>query len=551
MKGGLLEFIDTVDSVPSSQAFQGTPSLEALVRDRKRRRIISPRGSPLSPLEKKAAAEGIYHSLRYKYGFEEALRTGNWAPWPDECAMVTCYSQSVANYLLARSCGLNPILVEFVGLQQEGDTHRAGHSLVVVDVGEEGHHEPWIIDQPMAMYGPVTIDRSTMTVENLAARQERTHRRDYRTKTYGFLVNIVNGEEEIVDHIERLQANPEAILYPGQRIGVSRIDSWQSEEPLEAGWYLKFIPDQTGETKGDLVSRVILDRPGIKSRGLEFRITLGDDRAVKDERFFGYFCTGGVWADFIDPVPLVNLHPDEVSSLVKGLSEIDLMQHATFELQLMRESASPSPQQQERIRAAEASFRRVRESENGDIVLAMAAAEALYQHEKGSRDSYLTPAERKRAVARLQGTHNLIDYYGSARKYLDRTVKIKESLERRPDLVARASLLRPNQREDLRTEAFLALRTEKDRLEHILQHRPTYFDDAVDRLVFYDRRIKGKEDSVLDIARAAFGSTYDASLFSGYVRIFAEFLGHFAATLPQLSLYGYKQKIIKKITLAH
>src|SRR3989344_2288671 len=58
---------------------------------------------------KKVAAAAIYYGLDIKYGFEEAIKTGNWTPWPDESSEVNCYGQAVATFMVAKACGLNPI----------------------------------------------------------------------------------------------------------------------------------------------------------------------------------------------------------------------------------------------------------------------------------------------------------------------------------------------------------------------------------------------------------------------------------------------------------
>ncbi len=519
-------------------------------------RLLSPssrRPRQLSPEEKKKVAQGVYYGLSYRYGFLESLDNGNWTPWPNECGMVNCYSQSVINYLVARNAGLKPILTEFVGLQKEGSTLRAGHSLVVVDVGDDGSPEYWVIDQPMGMYGPTVIDDNTMVVENLAARQERTHRRDFRKERYGFILNIANDEEQIVAHIEQLRAHPEAVLFPGQRIAIPHIDSWQSEQALDAPWYLKFISDHSGETGGTLVSRIIMARPGIKSRGLEYRITLAPDGKIRDEKVIGYLCTGMVWADFTAPIPFIQFSLDDISKLVEGLTEIPLHERQLFEHSLMKESSSPSPSQRKRIEAARKSFDLMRDSEYGDIVTAITAVEALYQHEKGTKETYLNTSERERAITQLRTLHPMIGFYAKAAKVRGQNERTRQLLERRTSIAtsSRLGLLQPHQREDPRTQAFLALQTEQERLAYILSHKPTYFTDAIDRLIFYDRRIKGKERNVVDIARTTFGVNYDVKLFSGYVRMWAEFLGHTAVTLPQLSLQEYKRKILDKITSVH
>jgi len=64
----------------------------------------------------------------------------------------------------------------------------------------------------------------------------------------------------------------------------------------------------------------------------------------------------------------------------------------------------------------------------------------------------------------------------------------------------------------------------------------------------YIGSLKGNERKVDQMARTTFGDNYESAIFGGYVRIFAEFLGHMAVSQPQLFLEKYKEKIIEKIT---
>ena len=498
-------------------------------------------------------ATRLFENLRFRYGFREALETDNWTPWPDESSMTNCYGQAIANYVVAKTCGLNPVLVEFSGLLKEGDAQRAGHALVVVDVGEEGKPELWTIDQAQRMYGLIRFGNNTVTVEDFSARQGKTHRRDYKIQKFEFVARIDNHEDEIVANIKALRSHPEVVLYQGQRIAIPFIDSWQTEELLEACWYLKFIPDKSENSRGDIVSRILIDRPGIKSRGLEYKITLGTDHRVKEERVLGYYCTGMVWSEFTNPRPMVDLPLEDILPLLEGLKEIPLPERAKFELELMKQSASPSDIQRHRILAAHQSFERVQQSEHGAVIVAMATAEALYQHEKGPRESYLTPGERDKETEKLKNVDPLFAFYVKEAERFKRYSKAleRQGLKGKPRLTAheRSLLLRPDQIEDHRIVRFLALESEHERLEHILNHKPTYMLDAIDRLVFYNRKIKGKECQIESIARTVFRTDYSTALFAGYARIFAEFLGHFAVTLSELCLEEYKKKIINKITL--
>jgi|SRR3989344_3616242 len=499
---------------------------------------------------KKILAAAIFYGLGHRYGFADALKSGNWVPWPDEASSMNCYVQSIANFAVAQECGLNPTLVEFVGFRQEGTTQVGGHGTIFADVGEPGSPEYWIIDQNHMMCGPITLEDNILEVENLAARKRRTHRNDFRTRRYSYILNMVSNEERIVEQILQLRMNPEAVLLQGQRIAIPLDDGWQSEEPLDSPWYIKFIPDQDGSSKGTIVSRIFLNRPGIKSRGLEYQMRLGFDSSISSEGIVGYFCSDMNWADFIDAVPMVRLDLKELP-LVTELKDLKPEQRIQFELELMRQASNPESEYREFVLAARRSFERAMDdTEHGDLVFKMSAAEAMYQHEKGPRDSYLRPAERERALAKVKRLDPTFEYYLRVMKDIGHYVEARKRLEKKfIPTSAIIPLLTSDLQENPRTALFMQLHTEQEKLEHILARKPTYFDDAIDRLIFYQRRIAGNEGKVLELAKDIFGSAYESAIFSGYTRIFAEFLGHLSFAHHDLTLQEYKKSIVQKLTL--
>lgn len=493
---------------------------------------------------KKEIAESLYYGLRYGYGFQESLETGNWTPWPEECTKVNCYGQSIINYAAAKLCDLKPTIVEFVGLRQEGDTHRAGHSLVVVDVGDDTQ-ELWTIDQPQAMYGPITIDEHSFTVINLDSEQGKTQRHDHQEKKYTFLTKIVNAEEDIVDNVKTLRENPEAVLYPGQRIDILYADTWQSEKPLEAPWFIKYIPTQSGDQRGEIISRIIINRPGIKSRGLECSITLKNDDTIGEERIRGYYCKSMEWAEFTNPIPMLDLPLERIHHLTDVIAKTPLEKRQHFEQEMMNpSSAEKYPELQAVIQE---SWDLLQQSEFAEIVTAFATVEALYQQEKQGREMYLTTAERSREIERLKNAHPLLAWYAKDIKDMKWEKKlINKKIQNKTDQLR---LLTPQQRENPRLVEYLTINSEQEMLDHVLKYKPTFVTDAIDRVIFYERKIKGRENAVEMMARDKFGSSYDHKVFSGYSRIGAEFLGHIAMTLPELSLQKYKQKIVEKLRL--
>ncbi|MDP3734712.1 MAG: hypothetical protein Q8R37_05780, partial [Nanoarchaeota archaeon] len=494
---------------------------------------------------KKEVAESLYYGLCYGYGFSEALETDNWTPWPEECTKANCYGQSIINYAVAAVCGLNPTIVEFIGLQREGDTQRAGHSLVVVDVGDD-KPELWTIDQPQRMYGPITIDSNSFSIVNLDSTKEKTQRNDYQNKKFTFLAKIVNTEEDIISNVKTLRENPEAVLYPGQRIAILYADQWQSEKPLEAPWFIKFIPHQSDGHRGEIISRIIINRPGIKSRGLEYRITIGNDDAIITERISGYYCKSMEWAEFTHPIPMIDLSLERIKTLVPIAAGIPLDKRQQFELELMNHTRSCSEKYNELIAAAKESWAELQQSDAAEMVTAFATVEALYQQEKLGRETYLTSPERSREIERLKNAHPLLTWYAKDIKDMKRDKKIIN--KQAQSKMERLRLLTQAQREDPRIVAYMTIDSEQEMLNHVLKYKPTFVTDAIDRVIFYERRIKGREDSVSAMAEDTFGASYNHKVFGGYSRIFAEFLGHITMTLPDLSLQKYKQKIITKIT---
>ncbi|MBI2665422.1 hypothetical protein HYX12_02260, partial [Candidatus Woesearchaeota archaeon] len=390
--------------------------------------VLSSEQRSLHDNPKKLLARELFYSLRFKYGFEEALLTGNWAPWPHEANALTCYGQAVANYCVTSVCdmGFNPILVEFVGLQEEGHTMRAGHGCIVVNVAKEGQpYQPWVVDQALGMYGPVRIDENSMQVTNLAAKRRKTHRTDFREKEFGFIQAIGTTEEKIVEQMEQLAEQPKLALIQGQRVAIPEVDSWQSEKPLHTEWYLKFYPGN--QRQDEVVSRLIMHRPGIKSRGLEYAVVLNNNEVV-DERVRGYYCTGISWSNFVNPIPMVDLPKTKVIPLLKGLTDIPLGKRAQFEIDMMNSSATDAshPTTHPIILAAKESYETLMSGKYARTVQALSAVEALYQEEKKGRECYLESQERTLAVFKLKNRSPLFAFYAQEIKKGVRSFRSKQ-----------------------------------------------------------------------------------------------------------------------------
>ncbi|MFH1290426.1 MAG: hypothetical protein ABIH92_03390 [Nanoarchaeota archaeon] len=556
--------------------------IESLVRENSPVAVLDLRADPIE--RKKMLATAIYYGLRLKYGFDEALKTGNWTPWPHEAKTFSCQGRAIANYLVAKKCGLEPTIVDFTGIKLVGHPESEGHNVVVVNVGSLDNPTYWLIDQNYLQYGPAKITKKGMTVQNLDEKPERTARKDFGKRVFVFEDYRIVPEEDLIRDIESQRENPDTILYCGQMIDLPNIDRWQSEEPAEASWFLKLTPDFIGTPQTEIDSRILFSRPGIKSRGLEYKIVLEEFRVetresyetrrkVADERVIGYYCNGRDWSEFREPTPMLNLPLDKIVHAAKDLDKIPLRDRQKFETDISK-VREPNPAQKIIIDAARESYEALRRSEFSPIVEIFAAVEALYQHEKGDKESYLTERQRKDAIRRYRGQSILFRDYAMAPKHIERLRRTEASvrrLEREGDMDFDAStveilsslglrdpsqipealkLLSPEQLEDPRMFTYLAIQSETEMLEHMLTHRPTYISDAIDRLVFYRSKI-GKRDmnQIRKLANKTFGDEYEDQLFRGYVRIFAEFLGHFAVTKDQLLLKDYRAKILRKLKI--
>jgi len=97
----------------------------------------------------------------WSYGFEEALKTGNYAPFPHEIKKrAQCFGFAVAQYFLAKELGLNPKMKNAIGIKVKSldngniDRHWKGdHFIVEIDPGGK---QSILIDSLLSLYGPVT-----------------------------------------------------------------------------------------------------------------------------------------------------------------------------------------------------------------------------------------------------------------------------------------------------------------------------------------------------------------------------------------------------------
>gem|GEM_PF-7065229 len=162
--------------------------------------------------DKKLVAQMIYEKqgkgnwLRWNdwgYGFEEALQTGNYAPFPHEIKeRAQCFGFAVAQYFLAKELGLNPKIKNAIGLKvkpldsdsSKMDMHCKGdHFMVEVNPGGK---QPILIDSLLSLYGPVIYSHHSFRLkENDTTR--------YMGATFDCLIEYT--EQELLKKINYLR----------------------------------------------------------------------------------------------------------------------------------------------------------------------------------------------------------------------------------------------------------------------------------------------------------------------------------------------------------
>src|SRR3989344_451589 len=101
----------------------------------------------------------VYEAM--PYGFDESIKSGNWAPWPHEIKNVNCQTLASMVYVVAKKLDLNPTLRSVVGSREPGGPHGAQHFFVEVDVGAK---HPVIVDPLQNMFGFFKYESNTIRI---------------------------------------------------------------------------------------------------------------------------------------------------------------------------------------------------------------------------------------------------------------------------------------------------------------------------------------------------------------------------------------------------
>ena len=118
--------------------------------------------------DRRKQAKAIFDSLTLDYGFEEAIKTGVYAPFPGEIKdMATCQPYAVLMYFLTDSLGLNPRFFNAYNLEvaegdKTGDRNKADHSFIDVDTGGK---KRILMDPKYKTFGSVTHNPSRRRIQ--------------------------------------------------------------------------------------------------------------------------------------------------------------------------------------------------------------------------------------------------------------------------------------------------------------------------------------------------------------------------------------------------
>ena len=496
--------------------------------------------------DRRRVAEALYHELHHRYGFEQALHLGLYSLWPHELLDATCASQALANYAVAKECGLNPQILEFTGFRKRGDRFSGGHSFILTDVGEK---DPWIIDQSYRILGPAEFDTQSLRVRNRARGKEKE-------EEYEYLVRDIYSEDEYTQRMEyqRSPAGAASMLVGGQRLGFPEFDRWKSKKPVPTmAWFVAYDPDS--RTLSTLVG---IDRPLIQKRGLESRTVLTPAGGIVEDRIIGYFFSQQGWVSFLDSIPIISLPVAEISPLLKGLSDLGVPDQLEFETYAMAAMEKPEDDCMKALaKAARESYRTMQTTRFGIGVRKIALAEALYQQARGQAPFVFSERTREHALTSMGDDPNIADLL-RAQQYLARHKKTQRRIEhgqaniryqRRGGRV-HMLVLEPLRREDPAVQEFLSAEGPVEKLAQMLRDKPLFYDEAVDRVLFARRQLAPYASSLSSLeahATTIFGSNISLATEKGYARIFAEFLGHAANAWPHLRLEEHRNDILKKV----
>lgn len=504
--------------------------------------------------DKKMVAQLIYKHLPHRYGFEEALRTGVYFPYPHELSQVICPTQMLVNYVVAKECGLKPVIKELNSFRSKGHTFIANHALIEVDVGDD---QPWVLDQQWQILGPITWDvaHKRLSVRNRLDKKDLEDDDDDQQKECEYGVVETFSED---DYIKRIQfyRSPEyaaAMLIAGQRVGWPKADAWRSTQPLAAEWCIRYYPNEH-----KLSSMIHFPRTLVQNRGLENVLLFDDKGEVVHEEIRGCFYRTHGWAAFVHAVPMLVISIADADKLREGLTEFKLEQHVALEKSMYENilAGETSTQFEEVVKA---SYERLKSMPSFSAAKKFIMTEALYQNARrqARRDYLYTEFERLNAFDVFPQGSVLVGNVLDQQKQLE---KIKRRIKQREAAMAAGRqvfhrgqwryVLDTRRLEYDHVREYLNLQNSRELSVYQLEQRTKYCHESADRVCYAKDVIQKNATTVQDLevfAKQQLGDNIEKHFLAAYGRMFAEFMVLIAHGWNQLRLSGYQEKVIEKI----
>ena len=509
--------------------------------------------------DKKLVSEAIFKHIRFPFRFQKALETGQFFPLPGESREVNCATQMAHNYAITKEWNLNPTIKEIGGFRHKGDPFVTGHAITEVEVGD---HVPWVICQTMGLLGPITWqpDKKQFRVMNVIKKKTEEFE-------YTFVDTFTESEYAKRLQYQRSEEGAMGVLLNGQKVGFFHVDRWKSAEPLESVWYLRYTHDRHVRT---LSSMVGIGRPFVQNRGLENKIRFDEDGNVAGEEITGTFYETGVWAAFLNAVPLFHLSPDQVAKLAKELRLTELSVDEQRELEddiqrfYMGEEATPREGKKRAKRfknlaaAIQQTYERLQAGPTFKTAQRFMYAEALYQHARNGKEFIFPEKDR---LAHLLWKRYRADIHPDSlltrEEMVARIREVKEKHDRKhrrqfdfnTDTHGREiTMADPRRRRSLEEEC--SRMGMFDMTLYQIEHEAYYVQECEDRWYFADNEIMPllrTMGSLELIAQRKLGDAFDQWTRVAYARIFTELLAMAAHSLDQLQVSKYRDVVLDKV----
>lgn len=496
--------------------------------------------------DKKLVARMIYLHMEHRYGFCEAIKTGNYMPLPDELTEVNCGTQMLVNYTVASACGLNPVIKELDGWRTKGSAPIARHCIIEIDVGEP---QKWVLCQPWNILGPVTWDKDKKTLTVQDTLEDRKVELEYTwLDTYD--------EELYLKRLEFLRSpkGAKSILETGQKLGYPSLDGWKAKRKLPATWWIKYDAD-----KDCVTIKVSIQRPLVQNRGLENRIHIEADGKTTEE-LHGYYYREDGWAQFLGATEMMSVSAEKAAELAQGLKDFDEEKQCGLEdtvYDLLSKGANDEANPF--LPAVKESFERIKTTNTFNNAWKFILVEALYQADRKAKGKRLIYTRREH-IAQFQkaaGEDDVANAYWTQKDMLDKLRKRLDKIVKRrgnPELKikggGRLSVLEAPRLEYEEARRFSRLRGKAELLTYQLESESDFCSEAADKVCYVFDTFRNGVTTLEDLeklAREKLGKGFDRAVIAAYGRIFTEFIGMTAHSFDHLRLTQYRSKLIEKL----